>query len=152
MLTWLGSGADVAGVGAWGTWRLGETVVVAGTSFATAGVGGLASATTLLNCQSYYLGTLFLRAAEPWKVVVLGWPLWEGFRALAIANILLAAAEPAASRLLGRPTRARDMRDGLIIGLLMLAAAYVAQTYLAPWWREALAASLTFDVPPILTP
>ncbi|NIT35918.1 MAG: hypothetical protein GTN49_05375 [candidate division Zixibacteria bacterium] len=148
MLAWLGSGADVAGVGAWGTWRLEETLVVAGTSFVTAGLGGLAFATTLLNCQSYYLATLFLRATEPWKVVMLGWPLWEGFRALAFANILLAAAEPTASRLLGRPTRTRDMRDGLILGFLMLAAAYVAQTYLAPWWREALAASLAFDVTP----
>jgi hypothetical protein len=152
MLAWVGSGADLAGLGAWGTWRPEETLAVAGTSLATAGLGGLAYATTLLNCQSYYLGALFLRAAEPWKVVVLGWPLWEGFRALAFANILLAAAEPTASRLVGRPTRSRDVRDGLIVGFLMLAMAYVAQIYLAPWWREVLAASLVFDVPPVLTP
>lgn len=147
MTLWVGSGADVAGVGAWGTWRLKEALALAALSLPTAGVGGLAFAATLLNCQAYYLGTLFLRAAEPWRVVVLGWPLWEVFRALAFVNILLAAAEPTLSRLLRRPVRVRDLRDGAILALLMLAAAYLAHVYLAPWWREALAPALYFDVP-----
>lgn len=148
---WLGSGADMAGVGAWGTWRLKEALALAALSLATAGVAGLAFAAVLLNCQAYYVGTLFLRAAEPWKVVVLGWPLWELFRALAFVNILLAAAEPTLARVLRRPVRAADVRDGVIIAFLMLVTAYLAQIYLAPWWREALGPALFFDVPAALT-
>lgn len=148
MTLWVGSGADVAGVGAWGTWRVKEALALAALSLPTAGVGGLAYATTLLNCQAYYLGTLFLRAAEPWKVVALGWPLWEVFRALAFVNILLAAAEPTLSRVLRRPFRGRDLRDAAILAFLMMVAAYVAHISLAPWWREALAPALYFDVPP----
>jgi hypothetical protein len=150
MTLWVGSGADVAGVGAWGTWRLKEAAALAGLSLPTAGVGGLAFATTLLNCQAYYLGTLLLRAAEPWKVVALGWPLWEVFRALAFVNILLAAAEPTLSWVLRRPVRGRDLRDAAILAFLMMVAAYVAHISLAPWWREALAPALYFDVPPAM--
>ena len=104
-------------------------------------------AAILLNCQAYYLGTLFLRAAEPWRVVLLGWPVWEVFRALAFVNILLAAAEPTLSWICRRPVRARDLRDGAVLAFLMMAAAYVAHIYLALWWREALAPALYFDVP-----
>jgi hypothetical protein len=147
MALWLASGADLAGVGAWGTWRVVEAGALAGLSLATAGVGGLAFGAMLLNCQAYYLGTLLLRAAEPGKVVVLGWPPWEAFRALAFVNILLAAAEPTLSKVLGRPIRARELRDGAIIALLMMVTAYLAQIYLAPWWREALVPALFFEGP-----
>ncbi len=147
MTLWVGSGADLAGVGAWGTWRWKEALALGALSLVTAGVAGLAFAATLLNCQAYYVGTLFLRAAEPWKVVVLGWPLWEVFRALAFVNILLAAAEPTLALVLRRPVRAGEIRDGVMVAFLMLVAAYLAQTYLAPWWREALAPALFFDVP-----
>jgi hypothetical protein len=149
---WLGSGADLAHVGVWGTWRLKDTLLLVGFSLATAGVGGVGYAAILVNCQAYYLGTLLMRAAEPWKIVVLGWPLWEVFRAFGLVNIMLAAAEPGLSRVLGRPLRAREMRDAALIGLLMLAAAYVGQTFLAPWWRDALAPALLFDAPPLPTP
>jgi hypothetical protein len=131
MTLWVGSGMDVGGLGAWGTWRLKEAAALA----------------ILLNCQAYYLGTLFLRAAEPWRVVLLGWPVWEVFRALAFVNILLAAAEPTLSWICRRPVRARDLRDGAVLAFLMMAAAYVAHIYLALWWREALAPALYFDVP-----
>jgi hypothetical protein len=147
MTLWLASGADLAGLGAGGTWRITEAAALAGSSLVTAGVGGLAVAAMLLNCQAYYLGTLLSHAAEPWRVVALGWPLWEAFRALAFVNILLAAAEPMISKVLGRPVRGRDVRDGAIIALLMMVTAYLAQIYLAPWWREALAPALFFDVP-----
>lgn len=147
MTLWLGSGADFGGVGAGGTWRWQEALVLGALSLGTAGVAGLAYGATLLNCQAYYLGTLFLRAVETWKVVVLGWPLWEVFRALAFVNILLAAAEPTLARVLRRPVRAADVRDGVIIGFLMLAMAYVAQICLSAWWREALAPALFVDVP-----
>ncbi len=147
MTLWVGSGVDLAGLGAWGTWRLKEAAALVGLSLPTAGVGGLALAAILLNCEAYYVGTLFLRAAEPWRVVFLGWPLWEIFRALAFVNILLAAAEPTLSWLLRRPVRGRDLRDGAILAFLMLAAAYLAHVSLAPWWREALAPALYFDVP-----
>jgi hypothetical protein len=147
MTLWLASGADLARVGAWGTWRVVEAGALAGLSLATAGVGGLAFGAMLLNCQAYYLGTLFLRAAEPWKVLVLGWPPWEAFRALAFVNILLVAAEPAVSKVLGRPVRVRELRDGAIIAFLMMVTAYLAQVYLAAWWREALVPALFFEGP-----
>ena len=147
MWMWLGSGADLANVGAWGTLRVKETLLLAGLSLVTAGVAGFAYATTLLNCQAYYLGTLFKQAAEPWKVMLLGWPLWEMFRGLGLVNVMLAAAEPALSRVLGQPIRVREMRDAALVGLFMLAAAYVGQTFLAPWWRDALAPALLFDAP-----
>ncbi|HUU56966.1 MAG TPA: hypothetical protein VMW93_06465 [bacterium] len=149
MWVWLGSGADLAGVGAWGTWRLKEALLLAGLSLATAGAAGFAYAATLLNCQAYYLGTLLRQAAEPWRIVVFGWPVWEVFRAFGLVNIMLAAAEPGLSRVLGQPLRAREMRDAALVGLLMLAAAYVGQTFLAPWWRDALAPALLFDAPPL---
>lgn len=147
MTLWLASGADLAGVGAGGAWRIAEAGALAGLSLATAGVGGLAFAAVLLNCQAYFLGTLFLRAAEPWKVVALGWPPWEAFRALAFVNVLLVAAEPTLSKVLRRPVRARELRDGVIIALLMMVTAYLAQIYLAPWWRGAVAPALFFDGP-----
>jgi hypothetical protein len=147
MWIWLGSGADLADVGAWGTLRAKETLLLAGLGLVTAGLAGLAYAATLLNCQAYYLGTLLKQAAEPWKVLLLGWPLWEIFRALGLVNILLAAAEPTLSRILGQPMRVREMRDAVLVGLLMLAAAYVGQIFLAAWWRDALAPALLFDAP-----
>jgi len=147
MWIWLGSGADLADVGAWGTVRAKETLLLAGLSLVTAGVAGLAYAATLLNCQAYYLGTLLKQAAEPWKVLLLGWPLWEVFRALGFANVVLAAAEPTLSRVLGKPLRVREMRDAAFVGLLMLAAAYAGQMFLAPWWRDALAPALLFEAP-----
>jgi hypothetical protein len=152
MWLWLASGADLVGVGAAGTARLPEAVVLAGLSLATAGAAGLAYAAALLNGQAYYLGTLLLRATEPWKVVVFGWPLWEVFRALGLANLLVVAAEPLAARLLGRPTRGRDVRDGLMIAALMLALAYVAHISLAAWWRELLAPALIFEAPELWVP
>jgi hypothetical protein len=147
MTLWVGSGMDVANLGAWGTWRWKEAAALAVLSLPTAGVGGLVIGALLLNCQAYYIGTLFLRAAEPWRVLLLGWPLWEVFRALAFVNILLAAAEPTLSWICRRPVRVRDLRDGVIVALLMLAVAYVAQLFLALWWREMLAPALYFDVP-----
>jgi hypothetical protein len=147
MWIWLGSGADLARVGAWGTWRLKETFLLAGLSLVTAGAAGLAYAATLLNCQAYYLGTLLKQATEPWKVLALGWPLWEVFRALGLVNIMLATAEPALSRVLGQPVRVREMRDAALVGVLMLVAAYAGQTFLAPWWRDALAPALLFEAP-----
>jgi hypothetical protein len=149
MWIWLGSGADLAGVGAAASWRLPETLLVAGFSLATAGVAGLAYGATLLNCQAYYLGTLLGKTTEPWKVVLLGWPLWEVFRAFGFVNIMLAAAEPGLARALRQPLRGREMREAALVGLLMLAAAYVGQTFLAPWWREALAPVLLFDLSPV---
>jgi hypothetical protein len=147
MWIWLGSGADLADVGAWGTWRAKETLLLAGLSLLTAGAAGFAYAATLLNCQAYYLGTLLKQAAEPWKVLLLGWPLWEMFRGLGLVNILLAAAEPTLSRVLGQQVRVREIRDAALVGLLMLVAAYAGQTFLAPWWRDALAPALLFDAP-----
>lgn len=149
---WLASGADLAGVGAEGTARLLETFCLAGLSLATAGAAGLACGAALVNGQAYYLGTLFLRATEPWKVLVLGWPPWEILRALGFANLVVVAAEPFVARLLGRPLRGRDLRDGLAIAALMLALAYVAQISLAAWWRELLAPALIFEAPELWMP
>ena len=142
-----GGGRAGGGGGGGGPGRLTDAAARAGLRWPTAGVGGLVLAAILLNCQAYYLGTLFLRAAEPWRVVLLGWPVWEVFRALAFVNILLAAAEPTLSWICRRPVRARDLRDGAVLAFLMMAAAYVAHIYLALWWREALAPALYFDVP-----
>lgn len=147
MWIWLSSGVDAAGVGAWATWRLKETFLLAGLSLVTAGAAGLAYAATLLNCQAYYVGTLLKQATEPLKVLLLGWPLWEIFRGLGLVNIMLAAAEPALSRVLGRRPRVREMRDAALAGVLMLVAAYAGQAFLAPWWRDALAPALLFEAP-----
>lgn len=147
MWIWLGSGADLADVGAWATWRLKETFLLAGLSLVTAGAAGLAYAATLLNCQAYYLGSLLRQATDPLRVVLMGWPLWEILRGLGFVNVMLAAAEPALSRVLGQRIRAREMRDAALVGVLMLVAAYAGQAFLAPWWRDALAPALLFEAP-----
>jgi hypothetical protein len=145
MFIWLQSGADLADVGAGVSFRLVETLAVAGGALLTGGVGGLVVAAVLLNCQAYYVGLLLARSVEPWRVLAFGWPLWEIFRALGLVNLLLAAAEPLASRLSRRRFRAVEMRDALLVGLLMLAAAFVSQIYLGPVWRDALAPYIIFD-------
>jgi hypothetical protein len=145
MRIWLASGEDAAYVGAWGTLRLPEAGILAVSSLATGGIGGLACGAVLVNCQAYYFGTLVARSVDPVRVLIFGWPVWELFRALGFVNVLLAGAEPLASRILGVRARPRELRDGLIIGVLMLAAAYVAQISLAAWWREMLAPALLFD-------
>jgi hypothetical protein len=145
MRMWLSSGEDVLNVGAWGTLRLKEAGILAASSLATGGLGGLACGAVLVNCQAYYFGTLIGRSVDPVRVLIFGWPLWEVFRALGFVNVLLAGAEPLGSRVLGKPVRARELRDGLIIAVLMLAAAYVAQISFAAWWRDMLAPALLFE-------
>jgi hypothetical protein len=125
--------------------RLKEAGILAASSLATGGLGGLACGAVLVNCQAYYFGTLIGRAVDPVRVLIFGWPLWEVFRALGFVNVLLAGTEPLASRVLGKRVRARELRDGLLIGVLMLAAAYVAQISFAAWWRDMLAPALLFE-------
>jgi len=143
-LLWLSSGADIAGVGAATALRLKPTLLLAGASLFSAGVGGLVAAAALLNCQAYYFGVLLSRAVAPWRVLAFGWPLWELLRAFGLANILVAAAGPGVMWLRRRPFRGRDVRDGIFVGLLMLAAAFVARAALAPWWRALLEPGVLF--------
>ena len=152
MVLWLRSGADVAGVGALGATRWLATLAVAALSAATAGIGGLAAASVLLNCQAYYLGILFTRSSDPLRVLLFGWPIWELFRALGLANVMVAAAEPLLCRVLRVPPLAREARDILLVGLVLLVAAYVAQLELAPYWRLALAPTMDFSTGTALWP
>jgi hypothetical protein len=146
MLIWLRSGYDLAGVGAVISFRWKETLALGGLSLVSGGLGGLVVADLLLNCQGYYLGVLLTRVTEPWRVVVFGWSVWEWLRALGWLNLLLAAAEPIQARILGVPPLWREARDTILIGLILLAAAYVAQAYLGPWWRDALAPYVAFEL------
>lgn len=145
MLIWLRSGYDFVGVGAVATVRWKEALAIAGPGLVTAGAGGLVAGDVLLNCQGYYLGILLTRSTDPLRVVLFGWPVWEILRAFGFLNLLLAAAEPLQSRIMGVPPLWREARDTLFIGLILLAAAYVAQIYLGPWWRDALAPYIAFE-------
>lgn len=61
-------------------------------------------------------------------------------------NVLVASAEVLAPRLLGVPPLWREARDSLLLGILLLAAAFIAQPYFAPWWRGALEPYINFEM------
>jgi len=142
-LTWLRTGELAPALGPWLVLKAAAAVFAL--SLVTGGIGGLVAAAVLLNCQAYVLGLLFTRTVAPVKVLALGWPLWYIFLALGLVNLLLAASEPLAGRMARRPFRPAETRDAFFVAVLMCVAAYLALTYLAPWYQEVLGPVVIFD-------
>ena len=109
----------------------------------TASVASIAMGSVLMNYMSYYVASLARAGAPLSTVVFFGWQPWALCRVAAFCALGVVLSEPLLSRLLGyRYEGLRGSRTVILAAAGGILADWILKAVLAPYWREALKATL----------